>query len=266
MNCTQKEKLCPACKTVKPASEYGTPKKHTRSYGVYYYLPAHCLECAKTRSARMRAAEPEKVLAWNRKAQAKRVASNRARAEVQAYWAKRAATAAYEVDGIEVRQCSKCGETKQVAAFRTYIRTDGARKPTATCKVCTNARVAAWCKSNPDASANLRAAAARRETPERAKAKASYSRAKSAGTHTQEDAFYVEARRLTDLTGVAHEVDHVIPLNPRSKTVCGLHIEANLRVLPAAKNLEKGSRIRAEDAEMFAPLPASAVAPQIICA
>lgn len=50
---------------------------------------------------------------------------------------------------------------------------------------------------------------------------------------------YREAERLTLATGVAHQVDHVVPLNhPR---VCGLHVDWNLRCLPAAVNMGKGN-------------------------
>jgi hypothetical protein len=50
-------------------------------------------------------------------------------------------------------------------------------------------------------------------------------------------AFYVEARRLTDETGIPHHVDHIIPL--RHPLVCGLHNEHNLRVITAEENMRK---------------------------
>lgn len=51
---------------------------------------------------------------------------------------------------------------------------------------------------------------------------------------------YEQARKVSELTGIQHHVDHVVPLN--SKKVCGLHNEFNLRVIPAIDNLKKHNR------------------------
>lgn len=51
---------------------------------------------------------------------------------------------------------------------------------------------------------------------------------------------YVEADRISKVTGIRHHVDHVIPLN--GKNVCGLHIEGNLQILTDAENCAKGNK------------------------
>ncbi len=51
---------------------------------------------------------------------------------------------------------------------------------------------------------------------------------------------YALAQQMTKETGVLHHVDHVIPL--RSKIVCGLHIETNLRVITATENCKKSNK------------------------
>jgi hypothetical protein len=51
---------------------------------------------------------------------------------------------------------------------------------------------------------------------------------------------YRESAFLTDITGSPYHVDHIVPLV--SRLVCGLHCEANLRVIPGAENQAKSNR------------------------
>lgn len=51
-------------------------------------------------------------------------------------------------------------------------------------------------------------------------------------------AVYAEARRLTLETGIPHEVDHFYPL--RGRTVSGLHVIENLRIVTRRENRSKG--------------------------
>jgi hypothetical protein len=48
---------------------------------------------------------------------------------------------------------------------------------------------------------------------------------------------YVRAKELTDITGVKHEVDHIVPIS-----LGGLHHQDNLQVMPWLANREKGNR------------------------
>jgi hypothetical protein len=53
-------------------------------------------------------------------------------------------------------------------------------------------------------------------------------------------AFYVEAALLTRTTGRIHVVDHIIPL--KGRTVSGLHVENNLRVVQRFENARKSNK------------------------
>jgi hypothetical protein len=52
-------------------------------------------------------------------------------------------------------------------------------------------------------------------------------------------ALYEEAQRRTDLYGIRFQVDHIVPL--RSKLVCGLHWEKNLRIITEEENRLKSN-------------------------
>lgn len=53
--------------------------------------------------------------------------------------------------------------------------------------------------------------------------------------------FYEEAARLTKLTGIRHEVDHIFPLKGENSR--GLHCEYNLQILTRSENASKKNRM-----------------------
>jgi hypothetical protein len=52
---------------------------------------------------------------------------------------------------------------------------------------------------------------------------------------------YAECRRISEATGIKHHVDHFYPL--KGETVCGLHNEFNLQVIPAKLNQSKHNKV-----------------------
>lgn len=64
------------------------------------------------------------------------------------------------------------------------------------------------------------------------------------------EAVYLQARMLQDRTGVAHHVDHVVPLKGKNRlgehVVCGLHVHNNLEAVPATLNRAKSNKFEVD--------------------
>lgn len=154
---------------------------------------------------------------------------------------------------VESYLCSKCGVEKLLSEF--YTRRSGYRSR---CRPCGNAEAVAWGRANRARHA-ANSKAWREANPEKqseikrrwrignpGKVVASNTaRQERTATPTWANEFFIEeiyelAQLRTRITGFVWHVYHIVPL--RSKTVCGLHVEHNLRVIPAASNLAKGNR------------------------
>lgn len=66
-------------------------------------------------------------------------------------------------------------------------------------------------------------------------------------------AVYEEAERLTEVTGILHEVDHLVPLFGQNRSgeviIRGLHVPWNLRAIPRSLNRKRGDWFYIRDAE-----------------
>jgi hypothetical protein len=96
----------------------------------------------------------------------------------------------------------------------------------------------AWADANPD---SVRAAKSAWQKRNRAVANAN--RAHYEATKQRATPLWADVDSLRAIYAAAPHgwhVDHIVPL--RAPTVCGLHCEANLQLLPAALNQSKGNR------------------------
>lgn len=100
------------------------------------------------------------------------------------------------------------------------------------------ARARRWEKNNPEQHRAIRNAIAARYRAAKRNASLPWL---SEEQKQQILAFYDEAVECARRTGIKHDVDHIVPL--RGKTVSGLHVPWNLRVIPARENQSKGNRL-----------------------
>lgn len=106
-------------------------------------------------------------------------------------------------------------------------------------------RVKEWQESNPERVKQY-AKELRQRYPEKQVAKvqkrnaAKLKRTMAWADYTKINRLYYMARRLTELTGIVHHVDHVIPL--RGKLVSGLHVHENLMVVAYDYNCSKSNK------------------------
>ena len=181
-----------------------------------------------------------------------------------------------------MKTCSKCGALKPLAAFDLSSKyRSGRRSECKECRKMyyyatlemTRAKGKAWRAANPEVAARNHARWAKANADRlaeyqlqyrlrsenklrksqlaqqaaavRSEAQARRNARKRQATPAWADrgailAYYETAEALRMWTGEWYEVDHIVPL--QSRTVQGLHCEANLQILTEAENVRKGNR------------------------
>lgn len=226
-------KICSKCGVEKPLPEFQWRKDHNAPR-------ADCKACCKIRADAYRAAHLGEHSARTRKwAQAnpdraraataawRKANIERSRANARAWQRAHPETArAYRlVHAAEIRARTKRWVAANREKARNYSR-EWARKN----RVAERERSRKWYAANPQWSAaktQWRQAQKLRATP-------------CWANREEMQKFYAEAAQLTRATGIEWQVDHIVPL--KSPLVSGLHVQNNLRVIPAAVNIAKSNR------------------------
>lgn len=238
-------KTCTVCHQEKPLDRFAPSK------GYKFVVNSRCRDCrnayqrdfwqknleksravARENSNRFRENNKEKVRQWKRRyreenletIKAKDAAYRKTEASREAQ--RRGATKYYQNNKEKCIKASLDYATRNKDKLRA-----AARKWQEKNKEHIAQRRRRWLKEKPHL---LRATEARRRAAEK-KALASW-----ANNFFISEIYHL-AKLRSDLTGVKHCVDHIVPL--QSRKVCGLHVEHNLRVIPLVSNSSKGNRV-----------------------
>jgi hypothetical protein len=143
--------------------------------------------------------------------------------------------------------CRDCKESKDESLF---IKNRGFKNGVDTlCKSCNLRRVREWRVSGKRDSAKESSLYYSRHTGKCVSRVAKYRAKKIQAIPkwlTKDDLSFIEtlyslSKSKTYETGIRWEVDHILPLN--GELVCGLHVPANLQLLPKTENAKKSNKL-----------------------
>jgi hypothetical protein len=143
--------------------------------------------------------------------------------------------------GLVQSGCKECQSSTRKAkrAALGRRRLPQAAKPPPACKVCSiSIPGGSWRYCEPCLKAKEREA--KREEKALYKGRLRKAKPKWANGFMLQEAYRV-ARLRSQVTGVEHHVDHIVPL--RGSNVSGLHVPWNLRVITRAENMAKRNRL-----------------------
>jgi hypothetical protein len=206
---TERSKLCHSCGVVKLFSEYYKCKTNTHG------IQSRCKLCISEANRKQREANPD----YNSKYYLKHSEIIRARA------------AKYAEDNREYVNATK----KLYREANAEAIVEGKKRHYRDNKDKVLAKTREWYKANPELH---RAYGAKRRA---AKLKRTPAWLTEQDQRDIED-FYYLAKALTEITGIPHVVDHILPL--QGKLVSGLHHPANLQILTESENASKGNKFK----------------------
>jgi 5-methylcytosine-specific restriction endonuclease McrA len=161
-----------------------------------------------------------------------------------------------------MKHCFNCNQTKELTEFYTNKRKASGYH--CYCKVCSKEKNKQWKTNNKEKAAVYDKAWQEKNKDKKSKNYKNWqvnNRAKVNSYNSYRRALEVQATpkwltashklhmeckyslavMFSKYTAEQHHVDHIVPLN--GKTVCGLHVPWNLKVIPATENLRKSNKI-----------------------
>jgi len=210
----QTSKRCSKCGTEKPLTAFA--KNRSKKDGV----GSHCLTCCAAATELRRKSCPEKMKAIDK---AYRQKNREKRYAKHIEWRERNR----DKTRAHVRESYRRHRTERLAQSNAY---NAEHRPP---KEIARERKQKWMAGNAE---KHRAIQASRRAKKMMASPSWVDRAEIRKV-------YDLAKKLQAMTGIPHDVDHIVPL--KHPHVCGLHVPWNLQILTKSENSRKGNRLAA---------------------